>query len=627
MLNRREFIKLGAFRAAGQVVGNTAIADSSAVTIRGAQEITGVKAFTASQLIPVFNVTAYGAKGDGVTNDTAAIQSAIDAANAVSGGTVYFPAGIYIVAPLSQLLPAIKIYSNIALVGEGWTSCIKVANNAGNYRALIQPITPSAFVENVRISGLRFHDNPTGNLTADIRTGDASGLMVVFFSNFNGVYIEDCFFDPCIGVNTISLNGQYGRQAFVRGNRFRFVKGRTTDASGEYDNTAVYFDCLQHEATGNFFEASLTDHARGAIESHKGASVISNNLSVGYETICNVVSASSYYQEVAGNNISVTGNTAVSAGQGIVLYSINGRTLRNVLVSDNVISINNADRASNIVSTDRVYVGIGLTDSYTGEFDNIKISDNVITLQSEERSAANLPYCGGIRILGNGSIKNVVISGNMIKNSPSYGVRAQSKAGKCINVSVEGNTIVDAGNNSMAPAEYRAAILWSGTAISCKNENNTILDTNAYAPNGRYGIYANTSSSSQIVSRNNTIRAFSASGSLSNRYSPGVTEALYAATAIKGSYVANAGLYERFDLTLTSSTPSFALGSSNFHAKYQRIKISIINASGGQGPRIKWSGFKMASWTNPPNGYHKIIEFEWDGVAAKEVWRSLNIPN
>lgn len=73
---------------------------------------------------PVVNVKAYGATGDGSTNDTAAIQAAIDAAEALSpasgrGATVFFPAGIYAVA---STLTVEK--DNIILQGVGrqWTT-------------------------------------------------------------------------------------------------------------------------------------------------------------------------------------------------------------------------------------------------------------------------------------------------------------------------------------------------------------------------------------------------------------------------------------------------------------------------------------------------------------------------
>jgi hypothetical protein len=47
----------------------------------------------------IFNVKLFGAKGDGATDDTAAIQAAIDFLNTNNiSGTIFFPVGIYIVA-------------------------------------------------------------------------------------------------------------------------------------------------------------------------------------------------------------------------------------------------------------------------------------------------------------------------------------------------------------------------------------------------------------------------------------------------------------------------------------------------------------------------------------------------
>src|SRR5580704_11116791 len=55
-----------------------------------------------------FNVKTLGARGDGKTVDTAAINKAIEAAAAAGGGTVVFPAGDY-------LSYSIRLKSHVAL--------------------------------------------------------------------------------------------------------------------------------------------------------------------------------------------------------------------------------------------------------------------------------------------------------------------------------------------------------------------------------------------------------------------------------------------------------------------------------------------------------------------------------
>jgi hypothetical protein len=63
-----------------------------------------------------FNVLDYGAVGNGTTDDTAAIQAAINAAYANGGGQVYFPARTY------KITSTLTLKSNIRYQGEGTAS-------------------------------------------------------------------------------------------------------------------------------------------------------------------------------------------------------------------------------------------------------------------------------------------------------------------------------------------------------------------------------------------------------------------------------------------------------------------------------------------------------------------------
>ena len=86
------------------------------------------------------DVTFYGAVGDGVTNDTAAVQACIDA---TPNGTVYFPAGTY-------LLTGITITSPVHIVGEGPSATFI---RAGSGAAIVFLVTTT---ERVDVKDLTF---------------------------------------------------------------------------------------------------------------------------------------------------------------------------------------------------------------------------------------------------------------------------------------------------------------------------------------------------------------------------------------------------------------------------------------------------------------------------------------
>lgn len=66
----------------------------------------------------------YSAKGDGVTDDTASIQNAINYLNSIGGGALFIPQGVYLVTGLT-------VYSNISIFGAGRISTtIKLKSNS-----------------------------------------------------------------------------------------------------------------------------------------------------------------------------------------------------------------------------------------------------------------------------------------------------------------------------------------------------------------------------------------------------------------------------------------------------------------------------------------------------------------
>ena len=72
------------------------------------------------------NIKQFGIKSDGETDDTTAIQYALDYIDSIGGGTLYIPAGTYIIGE------TIKVPSNTIVKGSGKATILKASNDYDN---------------------------------------------------------------------------------------------------------------------------------------------------------------------------------------------------------------------------------------------------------------------------------------------------------------------------------------------------------------------------------------------------------------------------------------------------------------------------------------------------------------
>lgn len=121
------------------------------------------------------NVKAFGAVGDGVADDTSALQSAMD--GVAAGGTVYFPAGTY------KITDHVRFPSNATIAGAGTSTLITQAT-----------ANKAVLVSKAYIAGSPGGRTQIRDLRLKASTGtSAHGLVLCdFFSLVRNVEIDGC---------------------------------------------------------------------------------------------------------------------------------------------------------------------------------------------------------------------------------------------------------------------------------------------------------------------------------------------------------------------------------------------------------------------------------------------------
>lgn len=233
----------------------------------------GNTAITALRSLLFINVKDYGAVGNGVANDTAAITAAINAANAAGGGVVFFPAGTYMTNTQT-------LYSNVHILGAG-IGITRIKLNAGLNTDLfnggatnISYITLGGAYGTGNTGGLNAWSIRDITLDANKAQNTAGYALRVYGLTYHLDTVEFC--NGYSGGVQLDWNGgdpQPGPEceAFIGNCRFYDNYGFGLEFGGPHDSTIV--NCLFMHASSalihlgpNAAGATLANHHGWAIQ-------------------------------------------------------------------------------------------------------------------------------------------------------------------------------------------------------------------------------------------------------------------------------------------------------------------------------------------------------------------------
>jgi hypothetical protein len=471
-----------------------------------------------AKLQETVSVKDFGAVGDGVTDDTAAIQLAFNAAN---NKTLLFNEGTYLVSKgVSDYV--LEVPNSISIVGTEAQVTIKLSTATGTAYMLGRATASSHF----SMEGIILDGNSTVLTGINCNGVHLPEASIVKSKNNSYLNLKDQ--GSALGGKGIYANNStlYISEINVENDTFSNI---TRNAVQTYNGTQITIkDCY-----GTGFLTSFTD-------------INGQSLGVNVRTKCtiknNVVNCDAAFTlsdsvfSLLGDDVECTGNKVTGGGVQIVVHDMTGTTvsLRNYVVSDNMlwnslgngitINQNSATYGNNsnqqiVVSNNNIYspalTGISVIGAYVGS--GATLGSTVISGNTVVDGLTNnlVPEtAAGISLLGT---VNAVVDSNVIISPRWAGIMAYYDGS---NISISNNIITDhqgrtssGGGTSTPQAGAPIYINGGGATVALENINvtgNIIKNyATAVSPQASYvrtgGIVVTEAKAKDISIKNNRI--------------------------------------------------------------------------------------------------------------------------
>lgn len=343
-----------------------------------------------SQTPIMTNVKDFGAKGNGTTDDSTAIQKAIDHVASIGGGSVFIPNGIYIVKNNIILRNKVNLLgskgSSEILFDDSFVGTISPNPNTLYHPAFWNEHNQSTY-DKTTADGFVIKD-----LIFTKSTKNANLKTIIFLRNTNDVTIDGCQFNMTGTVTSIAL------YAYCCNYNMTLSNNKISNLTGA-------------DKGGGFWICNLTGTPN---ETNKTYNVtIENNdfiIDSGNETLA-IYGRDGMIKRVTiiNNKFYTIGTVQKSQSK---LLSMFGRTsstgtvgagIEDIIVSNNIFDVD--EIGASVIS-------VGSSYSSTDILKNILIDSNIISFKTELTSS----MATGILGYDVGTAENIKVSNNIITN-------------------------------------------------------------------------------------------------------------------------------------------------------------------------------------------------------------------